>query len=225
MLYIYINQKQIAMKKQKLFLLLIFLLGGLSVSAQTEKGKWFVSGLNILSFQAGTMKYTSDYESYNSKSNITQFYYGPSFLYGGMNLVNSPTINYGIIDKLSAGIFMNINFQSEKDEDDNKSSSTVFVIGPTVRYYFMDEKKFLPFAEGKAGFGSYSDKYGDNDASKSGLFSWYVGAGGTYFFKPKIGVDFTLGYGSMNAKDKDSEDNEKSTISVVNIGVGMLIGF
>lgn len=211
------------MKKTSFLLLLVLLVGGLTVTAQTEKGKWFVSGLNILSFQAGTIKYSDDYES--SKTTLTQFYYGPSFLYGSMNFVNSPTINYGIIDKLSVGLFLNINMSSEKDEDDDKSKTSVFAVGPSVRYYFTDKNKFLPFAEGKFGFGSSSDKYGDNSASRSGLFAWYIGTGGTYFFTPKTGIDFTLGYGSMAVNDKDSQYNHKSTISVVNIGVGMLVGF
>jgi hypothetical protein len=90
----------------------------------------------------------------------------------------------------------------------------------------MDQKKFLPFAEGKIGFGGESDKYGDNDASKSGLFVWYLGTGGTYFFKPKVGLDFNLGYGSMVVKDKDSNSNDsKATVSLVNLGIGMLVGF
>jgi len=213
------------MKKKSFLLLLILLVGGLTVSAQTEKGKWFVSGLNILSFQVGTSKYTDDYGS--SKSNISQFCYGPSFLYGSMNFVNSPTINYGIINKLSAGIFLDINLYSDKGENDNsKSKTSVFAIGPSVRYYFMEEKKFLPFAEGKIGFGGTSDKYGSSDASKSGLFLWYLGTGGTYFFKPKVGMDFTLGYGSLVVKDKGSNSNNfKSTISIVNLGIGMIIGF
>ena len=211
------------MKKNSILLLLIFLAGGMTVSAQTEKGKWFVSGLNILSFQAGTIKYSVDYGS--SKSNFTQLYYGPSFLYGSMNFVNSPTINYGIINKLSAGLFMNLNLNSEKGERNNKSKTSVFLIGRSLRYYFMDQKKFLPFAEGKIGFGGESDKYGDNDASKSDLFAWYLGTGGTYFFKPKVGLDFNLGYGSMIVKDKESNSNSKAIASLVNIGIGMLVGF
>lgn len=211
------------MKTNSFLLLLIFLFGGLTVSSQTEKGKWFVSGLNILSFQAGTIKYSDDYD--NSKSNFTQFYYGPSFLYGSMNFVNSPTINYGIINKLSVGISLNINLNSEKGENDTKSNTSVFAVGPSVRYYFTDTNKFLPFAEGKIAFGGISDKYGDNSTNKSGLFAWYLGAGGTYFFRPKVGMDFTLGYGSMAVKTKDSQYNEKNTISVVNLGIGMLVGF
>jgi hypothetical protein len=212
------------MKKKSFLLLLIFLVGGLTVSSQTEKGKWFVSGLNILSFQAGTSKYTDDYGS--SKSNISQFCYGPSFIYGSLNFVNSPTINYGIIDKLSIGLFMTVNLDSQKDENDTKSKNSVFDIGPSVRYYFIDNKKFLPFAEGKIGFGGSSEKYGSNDASKSGLFIWYLGTGGTYFFKPKVGMDFTLGYGNIGVKDKGSNShNFESNASIVNIGIGMIIGF
>lgn len=211
------------MKKNSFLLLLIFLAVGLTVSAQTEKGNWFVSGLNILSFDAGTIKSTNDYGS--SKSNFTQLHYGPSFLYGSMNFVNSPTINYGIINKLSAGVFMNLNLSSDKGENDSKSKTSVFIIGPSLRYYFMDQKKFLPFAEGKIGFGGESNKYGDNDASKSGLFLWYLGTGGTYFFKPKVGLDFNLGYGSMVVKDKDSNsNNSKATVSLVNLGIGILVG-
>ena len=211
------------MKKNSFLLLLIFFAGGSLVSAQTEKGKWFVSGLNILSFQTGTSKNTGDYGS--SKSNITQFCYGPSFLYGSLNLVNSPTINYGIIDKLSVGLFLNISLDSQKGENDTKSKTSIFDIGPSVRYYFIDTKKFLPFAEGKIGFGGSSDKYGSSDASKSGLFLWYLGTGGTFFFKPKVGMDFTLGYGNIVAKAKGSNsNNSKSTISILNIGIGMLIG-
>jgi hypothetical protein len=212
------------MKNKLLLFVIVFLLGRLTAFAQVEKGDWFINGLSIISFHAGTMKYESDYGS--SKTNITELYYGPAFIYGSMDFANAPTINYGILDKLSGGIFLNINLRSTKEEgDDEKTISDVFAIGPSFRYYFTDENKFLPFAEGKAGFGSFSEKYGDNDASKFGLSGWYLGTGGTFFFKPKIGIDFTIGYGSMIAKDKDTADHDKMTISGVNISVGVLAGF
>ena len=212
------------MKKGTFLLLLIFLTGGMTVSAQIEKSNWFVNGLNIISFQVGSYK-NSDGLFGSSKTNFSEFTYGPSFLsglYGGMNFVNSPTINYGITNKLSGGVLLIINQYSEKDNI--KSTASVFAIGPSLRYYFLDEKKFIPFAEGKIGIGGISSKYSNNDASKSGLFAWYLGAGGTYFFKPKIGIDFTLGYGNMALKAKDSQSNSKTTVSLVNIGVGMLVG-
>ena len=118
------------------------------------------------------------------------------------------------------GVLLNINLNSEKDEDDNKDKTSVIAIGPSVRYYLLDTQKFMPFAEGKIAIGGTII-----DDSKLSLFAFYLSTGGTYFFKPKIGIDFTLGYGSMVVKDKDSQSNSKMTISLVNFGAGMLIGF
>jgi hypothetical protein len=210
------------MKKIFFMLLLIFFAGRLTISAQTEKGDWFINGLNILSFQTGTVKASGDYGI--SKTNITEISYGPSFLYGGLNLVNSPTINYCIDKDLNVGIFLNLIVDLEKSENDNKSAISVFAIGPTVRYYIADKNKFLPFLEGKIGFGSANAKDGSTSTSKSGLFAWYLGTGGTYFFNTKIGLDINFGYQHMVSKDKDSQQNSKSIISTLNLGIGMLVG-
>jgi hypothetical protein len=222
-LYIYSTQTSFVMKKNIFLLVVIFLIAGTSLSAQVEKGNWYINGLNIISFQAGS--YKSSGNLFNSKSSITDFCYGPSFMYGVMNFVNGPTINYGIVRNLSGGVFMNLNLASEKDDDNNKTSTSIFVVGPVVRYYFSDKEKFLPFAEGKIGVGNTRAKYsGSSETDKTSIFAWYLGTGGTYFFKPKIGFDLSIGYGSMVMKDKSSQSNYKDTFSLFNIGIGMLVG-
>ena len=210
------------MKKKISFLVLILLMAGLTVSAQIEKGNWFINGLNITSFQAGSTKYTDSYGS--PKTDFTSFSIGPSLNASSPTIALSsmPSINYGITNKLSGGIFLSTNLISNKESNSN-STFSLFFIGPTVRYYFSEGKKFIPFGEAKVGFGSF--KMGDGTSSTTNLSGWYLGTGATYFFVKRVGLDFTLGYGDLVAKQDASSSSGKSTSSFFNFGRGILVSF
>jgi hypothetical protein len=166
------------MKNKISSLVLILLTAGLAATAQIQKGNWFVNGLNILSFQAGLTKdsytYPNSGADHSSTIHFRSFSIGPSLnaTTPTIGLPSMPSINYGITNKLSGGIFISTNLIG-LNEGDSKSSFSLIFIGPTIRYYFMEQTKFIPFGEGKIGVGSY--KTGDGTTDKTSLFGWYLG--------------------------------------------------
>lgn len=201
--------------------MLILLLVGSTISAQMEKGNWLVTGLDLVSFQSGTEKYSDG--SDDSESNFSIFSVGPSILNATIGVGSMPTLSYGFTNQLFGGISVMLASVSNK-EDDNKNTTTISMIGPSVRCFMMKEKKFLPFVEGKAGIGSYKSEFGEWD-DKMKLSGWYLGTGATYFFNPKTGIDFTLGYQKFTSKEKDSESDFKGTNAGLAFGIGILVGF
>lgn len=212
------------MKRKIAFLMLILLIAGLTVCGQVEKGSWFVNGLNILSFQVGSIKSTHLTEP-DSKSNFSSLSIGPFSAIGPFSPIPSlaiaPSMNYGFTNKLTGGIFLDLTFWSEKNNE--KYSSTGIIFGPCVRYYPIDQKKFLPFVEGRLGIGTTSSKFGTDPSEESNLFGWHLGTGTTYFFSPKIGADFTLGY--ENVEDKIKNSDQKTTYEYFQFGMGILVIF
>lgn len=205
------------MKRKIPFLMLILLMSGLTVSAQVEKGQLFLSGLNILSFQAGSIRNTIS--DVSTKTTFSSFSISP--FSSIPSLVNGPSLNYGFSNKLTGGIFLTFTIQNEKGEVEY--NNTDILVGPNLRYYLLDQKKFLPFVEGRVGIGSSNYKIGSSPSIKSTLFGWHLGAGATYFFTPGIGVDLTLGYENIIEKEKDSDS--KTTFEFVQFGTGILVVF
>ena len=208
--------------KLKGILLLVALTAHLVVSGQNEKGTWFVNGVNFLSLQVGKM--TATYESSDYESNFSTFTIGPSLISENLSLNSFPTINYGITDQLCGGVSVLVATMSMK-EDDEKYSSTIMTIGPSVRYYISQEGKFNPFAEGKALFGSFRSAYDDDEDEKTSLSGWYLGLGGTYFIWPKAGFDIFLGYNRFTSKEKETSSNWEGKNNGIVLGVGILLGF
>ena len=221
------NSKNQLTMKAKIYLTLIALLVVLTVSSQVKKGTIYLNGLNLLSSQIGKEKYTDSYNNndYSSKTNFTSFAVGPFNLSSNLGTGNNiPGINYCFTDQFSGGISVMLSSVSMKDEE-YKYNVSVFMIGPSARFYLLKEGKVIPFTEGKLGFGSMKSKSGDNDSDKTNLSGWYLGTGATWFFKPNTGIEFTLGYQNLTTNYDDSTSDSKYKNSGVNIGIGVLIGF
>ena len=203
--------------------MLILLMEVLTLTAQIEKGRFFVNGLNVMSVQVGSIK--DAFGESNSKSTFSSFSIGPFASIGPFSsipsLVNSPSLNYSFSDHLTGGIFLNLALSGGRDT--LKYTNSGIIVGPTIRYYLIAKKKFMPFIEGLAGIGSTSTGYGTLPADKSTVFGWHLGTGATYFFSPKVGADFTLGYENIEEKIKGS--STKSTFGFAQFGVGVLVIF
>ena len=214
------------MKKKIHLLTVILLMAGLSSIAQIQKGNFFLNGLNLFSFQGGSVKETYNYsgEDHSSTTTFNAFAIGPALnaAYPTTGLSSMPSINYGLTNKISGGVFISTNLLSTK-ESTYKSSFSMIFIGPVLRYYFLENKRFAPFAELKAGGGGYKMANGSTD--KTSLFGWYLGSGASCFILQKTGLDFTLGYGNFTTKLKDSGTSDKTNSSFVNFSLGMIVGF
>lgn len=174
---------------KKFFLLLTLLVSlTFSVNAQTEKGKWLVSGSTNVGFNSVNTKYKADGFSVDGEK---------------VNTFNiSPSVGYFIIDNLSVGLGLDYNNSSTKDENDEKLSSSTFTVLPTATYFFTKNTTVKPYLGAGAGYASYKQKYGSVSQTNGG-FAWGVEGGLAYFINPKIGIDLGLGYGQVSVEESD----------------------
>jgi len=172
---------------RRITLLLSLLVLTTVMYAQTEKGKWYVSGSSDLSFSSVTSKFEYDGEEVGEGSDISQF-----------NI--KPSIGYFIADGLVLALSLDV---ETSKQDDYKSNS--FMVGPMLKYYF-GSSNVKPFIQGDIMFGSQTEDDGVDEA-KLKTSGWDLGGGVAIFVNEYISVDLGLGYarGSITNKDDDKQ--------------------
>ncbi len=182
-----------------------------TVLGQTNQGNILIGGESNLNFSSFNSKWKSD-DGNGKFGKTTSFDF-------------SPRVGFFIIDNLAIGAKLPISFQSEKDDNNDKFSSTSLAIAPFVKYYF-GAKNIKPYLNGSFGFGTISMKdepeSGPSDNYSSGLFLYEFGGGLGIFFNDKVSLDISLGYTSKTYKDKEDNINNFRTIYS---GIGLGIGF
>jgi hypothetical protein len=175
---------------------------------QTEKGKLFLDGSSSLQMNIGSSKSKTDGEVEE----------GSGYNYFDFNFL--PKAGYFFIPNMVGGLFMDIEFYSNKSKNESsyQSKGTTFIIGPFARYYVPLTDQFVPFAEVQIGGGIDNSKYNfppsdDWSKSKETVFTYRLGGGGTYFFNEIVGCDLFLGYQHDAYNYKDSGDNGESSDS------------
>lgn len=104
----------------------------------------------------------------------------------------SPNLGYFFVDKLGAGLKPSLDFLKSKT-DGNINKSSVFGIGPFLRYYFLHEDNIVNLlAEIDYQYSSGSNGYHQNLF----LFS----AGPVIYFNSSVGLEFTLNYEIIKRK-------------------------
>lgn len=172
--------------KKNLLLLTLVLGFNFAVNAQTEKGKWLVSGASNIGFNSVSTKYKANGMSAD----------GPK-----VNTFNiSPAVGYFVVDNLSIGLSLGYTNTSTKDEDDEKLSSSTFTVLPAATYFFTKNTSVKPYLAAGAGYASYKQAYGAISESNGG-FAWEVNGGLAYFINPKIGINLGLGYGQVSIEE------------------------
>jgi opacity protein-like surface antigen len=191
------------MKKTLIFSMILLLASGITLKAQTEKGRFFIAGSNSLELNLGVEKHTAD---------------GTKFSYYDFDLL--PRVGYTFINNLAAGLFMDIDFygNKSKETDGYSDNGVTFIIGPFVRYYIHVCDKFIPYAEAQVGFGIDNYKYrysstADFSKTDESVFSYRLGGGATYFFNKNVGLDLFLGYAHDSYKLKDTGSPARSSDS------------
>jgi outer membrane protein len=188
---------------KKILLLLTLVLGfNFFVNAQTEKGKWLISGASNIGFNSVSTKFKSDGMSVD----------GPK-----VNTFNvSPSIGYFVIDNLSVGLSLGYTNTSTKGEVDEKVSSSTFTVLPSLTYFFTKNTSVKPYLAAGAGYASFKEKYG-SVAETNGGFAWEAQGGLAYFVSQKAAISLGLGYGQVSV--------EQSGFSVNANTLGAKIGF
>ncbi len=132
---------------------------------------------------------------------------------------------YFVADQLSIGLVGNFSSGSstyiEEGEEDYKTSSTILLFGPELRYYFDTGEKTKFWLKGGASFGSVSSKYDGESNDPISLSQFGGGAGISIFPAANISIDFGLGYNVLTFSDK-SDSGDKS--EYINSGLAFDIG-
>jgi hypothetical protein len=215
-------------KRSLIFTMILLLVFVFSMNAQLEKGKIFLAGTSRLGLNIG-----SESEKVNGDK-----VEGAGYSYIKFDF--QPKAGYLFIKNLVGGLYLDMEFYSDKDKDETygtKTNGATFIIGPFARYYFPVCDKLIPYAEGQFGFGidNYKDKPntgGDWSKYNESVFSYRLGAGATYFFNKMIGADLFLGFLHDCYKHKETDEASRSDHSektiynefIMQAGVVVMLG-
>lgn len=161
-----------------------FLISSFAAHAQLEKGNWLVGG--NANFSSSTVGYS--YPSYSLKEDVT-------------SLAISPNIGYFLLDRFAVGLSPGFSFDISDvtTPGGGYSNTRRYVIGPFVRYYFLDTEKpvnILADASYQHSFIWWRPARGNGDA-----FSF--NAGPVVYLNSSVGLEFTIGYYSRAEEVKE----------------------
>lgn len=194
--------------KKTILLITICIAGIMSANAQIAKGNLFVgTGLGTTTYNFGNYTYT--YASGEIRTQDEKEY----------SLSVTPQIGVFLTDHVVFGGNLNISYTHNEGDNsyaddavltnNSVTNTTVFSVGPFIRYYFFDSKpsKTLFFIQAEAavgtGAGNTSTSTANTNSSgstatgtNSGTFIFDGGAslGVTHFISKSIGIDFRVGY-------------------------------
>jgi len=187
----------------KITMLLSLLVLTTVMYAQTEKGKWYISGSSDISYSSTTTTYEYDGEE-QGDLDLSQF-----------NI--TPTIGYFVTDGLAVGLSFNV----ESSKQDDVTSNSI-LIGPMAKYYF-GTSNIKPFIQGGLYFGSQKED-DDVDEAKAKASAWDLSGGVALFINDFASVDIGLGYGSATLTSKD-DDKAKLKVNGLAFNVGFSLYF
>ena len=204
--------------KQKLLLVsLLVTFFTVTASAQTEKGKFIISGRSSLEGAYLSNRIRGDKISVIDRE---------VFDTDGYTITISPSIGYFVIDNLAVGLSSNISSSTQKAENGDKYNTTAISVAPTVLYFFPVEGKVKPFVQVAAGLNSITEKdmpkSGDDEKySYSGIL--LSGGGGVAFFiNDNVSFNAGLSYNRTSLTDSDDDKFKiKQGIFAGNVGISV----
>lgn len=197
---------------KKVFLLAITFVFTNVILAQTEQGKFVLSGATGLQFISSNVEYEYDGQS---QGDVTQ-----------SSFSIMPSIGYFVMDNLAVGLSANFSSTTLKDEGDKYTVSSTMLL-PTAIYYFPVEGQFKPLLQVGAGLMSTKEKYsydGGSDEDKMSGLALNFGGGAAYFINDYVSLNFGLSYTMANLKDSDDSDwVQKQGNFAANIGFSVFL--
>jgi hypothetical protein len=155
----------------KQLLLLGLVLAGFSASAQTEQGNFLVGGMVQLTV---------------AKANT--------------NIEISPNAGYFFTDNFAAGANFSLAY-SKTGSGDNAFKSTVFALGPFVRYYVATPSNVRPFLQGDFNF--TTEKFKQTTTNTRTGIGYFVGPGVAIFLNRNVALEGLAGYRHFAYKGED----------------------
>jgi len=110
----------------------------------------------------------------------------------------------------------------KSDFDDYKTSATIFLLGPEVRYYFDTGAKTKLWLKTGASIGSLASKFDGESSDPISLSQFGGGAGLSIFPIANVSIDFGLGYNVLTLTEKG---NNSADYKYINSGLAVDIGF
>ena len=179
---------------KKFFLLAIVLVSSNVILAQTEQGKYVLSGATGLQFISSNIEYEYDGQSLGD---VTQTSFSVM-----------PTIGYFVIDNLAIGLSATYTSTTQKDHGDKYTMSSAMIL-PSALYYFPVSGNLRPLVQAGAGFMSTVSKGNNNYDSYNQKISGLAinfGGGASYFINENVSLNFGLSYTMANLKNSDDSD-------------------
>jgi len=220
------NLNIIVVKKAVLLINVLCLLKLSLLNAQTNQGKVLLgvsstfslagSGPNIMSLGYTTTKLKSNAGGFTEPDPDKT-----------INLNFLPKAGYFVIDNLAVGLDITIALSDSRSTESGyklTSNSTLFSIGPFVRYY-VPAGRVLPFFELGAAWGSATSKFSyDNmsDDSKANVSGIGGGIGLAIPLGNVASFDVLADYNSLTVKNKEDNPDNTRTVSGT---LGLKLGF
>ncbi len=132
----------------------------------------------------------------------------------------APTFGYFVADGFAIGLIADISSETDKDPDGSKYSYTSLVIGPFIRYYFL-EGNVKPFIHVDGGYATMKQKSDLSDDTING-FGFDGGAGVAIYLNENVAFELGLGYGLVSLKNPDVDDVTLNT-SGINFAIGISV--
>jgi len=182
---------------KKFFLLAIVLVSANVILAQTEQGKYVVSGATGLQFISSNIEYEYDGES---QGDLTQTSF--SFM---------PSVGYFVIDNLAIGLAANFTSTTQKDQGSKYTNKSTMIL-PSALYYFPVAGNLKPLVQVGAGImstvseGDFSGQYFESYKQEASGLALNFGGGAAYFINENVSLNFGLSYTMANLKHGDDSD-------------------
>jgi len=151
----------------------ILVLSCLNLSAQTEKGSYFLGASNLFEFR-NLNTITKSWSSNDSKSE-------------DIELLFSPIFGHFLVDNLSIGVIPSYYFQKENKGQSHLSIRTISV--SAFSRYYVGKKKFKPFAHGGIG---YINRHQENQFDFANNGDPYVWKGGSIVYDFGVGLGYFI---------------------------------
>jgi len=197
---------------KKFFLLAIVLVSTNVILAQTEQGKFVLSGATGLQFLSSNIEVEYDGQS---SGDMTQ---------NSFTII--PSIGYFVMDNLAVGMTANFSSTTQKNEG-YKTKTTSTMILPTVLYYFPVAGNLKPLVQVGAGLMSFSKENKNSENSYKDKFSGLAlnfGGGASYFINDYVSLNFGVSYTMANLENSnDSDYVQKQGNFAGNIGLSIFL--
>lgn len=218
--------------KKFTFLLTALLFCGL-LNAQTSKGN-FVMGFH--NFNPGPLASFGTPYNWFPQTNALGISFGSSKSKNDGNVsdykVNNTVVglslnsHYFVDDNLGLGLTASFSSTSSVEKgtgDDSKTSSTILLIGPAIRYYFDTGEKSKFWLKGGTSFGSISSKYDGQKSDPTSISQFEGGAGISIFPVSAVSFDLGIGYSVLSGKAKEANKGTKAINSNLTFDIGVSV--